>query len=153
VNFVTKLLGGLVQQAWAERSVDAKTLHLRAEKGDARAQYAMGERCYDQLLEEDAAAWFEMAAQQGYARAQHNLGMMYILGRGVRKNLVEAYKWLTIAEGQGHEKSKAVRARIWKKLTPEQLEMGQLSAARFTPKPVVIAANQVDPPEHPAPEK
>jgi hypothetical protein len=140
MSIITKLLGSFVQKAWSERAVDAQTLQLRAEQGDSRAQYALGERCYDQLLEEDAAAWFEKAALQGHSRAQHNLGMMHILGRGVPRNLVDAYTWLTIAESQGYEKARDVRAKIWKKLSPEELECAQLKAARFVAKPTILAS-------------
>ena len=42
-------------------------------------------------------------AEQGYATAQHNLGVMYANGEGVEKNLTEAMKWYRKAAEQGNE--------------------------------------------------
>jgi TPR repeat protein len=41
------------------------------------------------------------AAQQGDARAQHKLGVMYELGRGVEKDHKEAVRWYKLAAAQG----------------------------------------------------
>jgi TPR repeat protein len=41
-------------------------------------------------------------AEQGYAIAQYNLGVMYANGRGVPKDYVEAVKWWSKAAEQGH---------------------------------------------------
>jgi len=41
-------------------------------------------------------------AEQGYARAQHNLGRLYFLGMGVPKNSAEAVKWYRKAAEQGY---------------------------------------------------
>jgi S1-C subfamily serine protease len=43
-----------------------------------------------------------MAAEQGLAAAQYNLGMMYDHGRGVRQDYKEAVKWYTMAAEQGY---------------------------------------------------
>jgi TPR repeat protein len=40
------------------------------------------------------------AANQGYANAQHNLGVMYRDGQGVLQNYVEAVKWFRKAADQ-----------------------------------------------------
>ena len=37
--------------------------------------------------------WYRLAAQQGYARAQRNLGLMYYGGQGVAQDYAEAVKW------------------------------------------------------------
>ena len=41
-------------------------------------------------------------AEQGYARAQFNLGVMYDFGEGVPENDAEAVKWYRLAAEQGH---------------------------------------------------
>jgi TPR repeat protein len=41
-------------------------------------------------------------ADQGNARAQFNLGLMYDEGRGVAQNKAEALKWYGLAANQGH---------------------------------------------------
>ena len=40
-------------------------------------------------------------AEQGQAKAQYELGIVYEYGRGVRQNDVEAVKWYTKASAQG----------------------------------------------------
>ena len=40
------------------------------------------------------------AADQGHAKAQFNLGVMYAYGRGVPKDEKEAVKWFRLAAGQ-----------------------------------------------------
>ena len=42
-----------------------------------------------------------LAAEQGYAAAQFNLGVMYASGQGVPEDDVTAYAWLNIAAAQG----------------------------------------------------
>ena len=46
----------------------------------------------------EAARLYLLAANQGYARAQNDIGFMYGFGEGIPpRNDVEAYKWLTLA--------------------------------------------------------
>ena len=40
-------------------------------------------------------------AEQGLAKAQHNLGVMYYNGRGVSQNYAEALRWYRLAAEQG----------------------------------------------------
>ena len=51
--------------------------------------------------EQEAARWFRLAAGQGYAQAQTNLGLMYARGQGVPQDDREAAKWLRQAADQG----------------------------------------------------
>ena len=44
-------------------------------------------------------------AEQGNARAQHNLGVMYDNGTGVPENDTEAVKWFRLATAQGHARA------------------------------------------------
>jgi TPR repeat protein len=46
-----------------------------------------------------------MAAQQGHAKAQHNLGLFYINGEGGPQDYMEAWKWLLNAAQQGLAKA------------------------------------------------
>ena len=45
--------------------------------------------------------WYRLAAEQGYALAQFNLGVKYANGEGVPEDDVTAYAWLNIAAAQG----------------------------------------------------
>ena len=49
-----------------------------------------------------ALKWFRLAAEQGYASAQTNLGFMYRNGRGVPQDDKTAVKWYTLAAEQGY---------------------------------------------------
>ena len=45
---------------------------------------------------------YRLAAEQGDADAQNNLGGMYAEGLGVPADPVEAYMWFELAAEQGH---------------------------------------------------
>ena len=51
-----------------------------------------------------AALWMRMAAEQGLAAAQYDLGLMYLRGRGVVQSRRDGVRWFRRAAGQGlHE--------------------------------------------------
>jgi len=69
----------------------------------------------------------DMLREQLNAVAQFNLGIMYDMGQGVKKNLVISHYWFNLAAHQlqdATKKNEAVRQRdsIAKKLTPSQLD-------------------------------
>jgi TPR repeat protein len=71
----------------------------KAEKGDANAQYHLGD-CYynEQGVPQDfneAVKWYRKAAEQGHAAAQHTLGHCYKNGEYVDKDEIEAMKSLS----------------------------------------------------------
>ena len=49
----------------------------------------------------EAVRWFHLAAEQGDATAQFNLGFMYANGEGVPKDAAEAVRWYRLAAEQG----------------------------------------------------
>lgn len=56
-----------------------------------------------------AANWFKEAAQQGHPQAQWRLSLLYERGQGVKRDLIEAYKWASVAitaSGRG--------SRLWR---------------------------------------
>ena len=62
--------------------------------------YATGEGVLKD--EAEAVRWFRLAAEQGDAGAQFNLGVMHDNGRGVLKDEAEAVRWYRLAAEQGH---------------------------------------------------
>jgi TPR repeat protein len=50
----------------------------------------------------EAVKWYRLAADQGYALPQFNLGLMYDNGEGVPKDDAEAVKWYRLAADQGY---------------------------------------------------
>ena len=50
----------------------------------------------------DAVKTYRKAAARGFAEAQNNLGLIYVLGRGVPQDDAEAVKWFRKAAAQGY---------------------------------------------------
>lgn len=50
----------------------------------------------------EAERWFRLAAAQGIAVAQFNLGSMFATGQGVVQDYAEAEKWFRLAAAQGN---------------------------------------------------
>jgi len=50
----------------------------------------------------EAVKWFRKAAEQDYASAQNQLGMMYEQGRGVPRDYVKATEWYRKAAERGY---------------------------------------------------
>jgi TPR repeat protein len=55
----------------------------------------------DNASEEEAFKWYKLAAEQGDALAQVNLGRCYYDGNGVEENYYEAVNWYKLAAEQG----------------------------------------------------
>jgi uncharacterized protein len=96
------------------QSIRADTKDLEAdrsaaEKGEARAQFALGARYEDgRGVDRDmksALEWYRKSAEQGYARAQGYLGVIYDKGRGVKQDEAEAARWYRKAADQGDAQS------------------------------------------------
>ncbi len=49
----------------------------------------------------EAVSWYRKSANQGYAKAQYNLGLMYAEGKGVGQDYKEAVSWYRKAAVQG----------------------------------------------------
>ena len=80
----------------AENSVPAgidQLLLERARNGEAQARLEAGFAFYRNNNPVRAAYWFGLAAQQGLAEAQYNIGCCYLAGYGVEKNLHTALKF------------------------------------------------------------
>jgi TPR repeat protein len=52
-----------------------------------------------------AAHWLELAATQGHAKAQLNLGVLYDRGHGVTQDATQAVRWYRQAAEQGNRKA------------------------------------------------
>ena len=74
----------------------------------------------------EAVRWYRLAAEQGGADAQFNLGAMYAQGRGVAQDLAIAYAWILRAvEGASAEaidRYEVARDAVGERLTTEQIE-------------------------------
>ena len=98
----------------AERKLlqDASTHRLRAEQGDANAQYELARLYYQgkgvAQNYSEAFNWYRKAAEQGNAKAQYGVGFMYEYGKGVPQNYAQAAYWCGKAADQGYAKAQFV---------------------------------------------
>ena len=81
---IMDMMNAVVQED-ALTEEDARQLAKQAAKGDGRALKAL-----------------EQTAAQGDADAQIQLGVLYLIGQGVRQDYAQARKWLEKAAAQGH---------------------------------------------------
>jgi hypothetical protein len=104
------------------------------------AQPLMSGRCCDKCDKEKvtparAAQYVRNTAGQGEPKAQYVLGVMFVEGRGVPQDLVEAYKWFAVASvlasGEEVEKCAKQRDAVAEKLPPTQLAAGQEQAQEW----------------------
>ena len=72
-----------------------------------------------------ALKWLNLAADQGLAEAQHDLGLMYGHGHGVSLDYIQARMWSNIAGAQGHDKALKGRDILAKKMTLIQIAEAQ----------------------------
>ena len=119
-GMVATLVLALPNVAWAwqqecEPTFDSfAQVQAQANKGNAEAQYWLGEAYFDgengfeAPLEVDyvqARAWYDKAAAQKDACAQHAIGWMYDSGEGVDEDMTQAFAWYEKAAQQGLSKS------------------------------------------------
>jgi len=90
-------------QATSTSGEDVSTKKYReaAERGDAEAQFYLGE-AYEvgdgvEQSDVDAVKWWKLAAEQGHGAAQYQLGCAYWEGRGVTTNLILAHMWFSLS--------------------------------------------------------
>ena len=58
--------------------------------------------------------WYRLAAEQGNARAQYNLGAMYDNGKGVPQDYVRARMWYNIVASYGDKEAVKQRDNVAK---------------------------------------
>jgi len=85
-------------------------IRSEAERGDAEAQFTLGLVLArrDGVKHGDwaeAVKWYRLAAEQGYAAAQHEMGVLCAVGAGMRKEPEAAAGWYRKAAEQGYSMS------------------------------------------------
>jgi hypothetical protein len=70
-----------------------------------------------------------LAAEQGDAAAQNDLGTMYAAGDVVPRDYVRAHMWLSLAIAHGHGAAVEARERVTRLMTPEQITTAEQMAA------------------------
>lgn len=64
---------------------------------------------------------FRPLAEQGNARAQHLIGVMYHRGQGVARNPVRALAWFSVAAKRGDREAEATMRDVSKTMTPQEI--------------------------------
>jgi len=95
-----------------------------AERGNMAHQLSLA-RLRDRGLfvardEAAAAAVYQIAALRNDDMAERALATLYIEGRGVHKDYVQAYEWLQRAARFGDGRAKHMAEALWKKMPPAQ---------------------------------
>jgi len=85
----------------------------------------MREDNLDSLDRREAIKWHLKAAEQGFAKAQFNLGLMYGKGKVIHQDYVLAYIWFDIAGSDGNKIAIKARDVIEKEMTSSQIAEAQ----------------------------
>ena len=78
-----------------------KLLRLSAQSRLPEVQFLLG-KCYSGFNPQEAVKWLRLAADQGHAGAQSNLGVCNQNGAGVSQDAKKAVKWYRLAAAQGY---------------------------------------------------
>jgi hypothetical protein len=118
------------ERAYAQHDFDTalKLLNPLAKNGNAEAQATLGLMFSNgQGVAQDfdaAIRWWRLAAAQGVALAQVNLGLAY----GVKQDFGRAYVWLSAAAAQNFRNAEVFRDTFAERMTQEQLAQAQAKA-------------------------
>jgi TPR repeat protein len=84
---------------------------------------------------DEALKWFRMAASQGHASSQSNLGFMYRDGEGVPQDYVQAHMWFNLAAVATKDRYMIAKYRdeLAEKMTPAQIAEAQKLAREWKP--------------------
>jgi TPR repeat protein len=90
-----------------------------------------------------AFAWFRRAADQGFARAQLDLGKCFETGRGTVASAVEAHRWYTLASAAGMANAKESLERVAARMSPSEIAEATRLARAFVPSSTATAPSAV----------
>jgi hypothetical protein len=112
-------------------------LHEAAVRGDAEAQFELGD-AYEtgRLVDADiawAARWYGRAAYRDHSEAQYRYGRLKLEGRGLPKDRGGAYRWLALAARQGHPEATETLADLELSLGIDQLYRERAWVDTFQP--------------------
>jgi len=102
--------------ATAETATQTTGLDASAQSTDQANPIIIYQQALNYLLGRDgtvksaekAASLFKSLAEQNWSSAQHMLGNMYLRGKGVEKNDLLAYKWLSLASKNNLQLAKVI---------------------------------------------
>ena len=80
-----------------------------------------------------AAEIVQALAETGHAEAQLRLAKLYFEGRGVALDIIESYKWHTLAAFNGNIEAQATDSQLQSYMTQKQIDEASLRAANWSP--------------------
>ena len=101
-----KVVGVLPDEIKADLTISACVSAVHQYPNEARLEFQPGRAYFKAQKLDSAADQFRKAAEQGYAAAQYNLGLMYEYGQGVPQDYREALVGYRKTADQGDEKAK-----------------------------------------------
>lgn len=106
-----------------------------AEKGDLKAMHnlAVLNASGNPANYRTAAFWFAEAAARGLGDSQYNLAVLYETGRGVERDLKQAFKWFALAARSGDKEATRRRDRVKLMLDPRQLAIAEGLVSSWKP--------------------
>lgn len=124
---MTRLFWGIVLAAVIATGLSGPAV------ADYWSDFEAGIAAYTQGEHAEAMRRFQPLAERGDHRAQYWLGMIYFEGRGVPKDAVRAYLWLTLAANQGNRGARAGRDGVARRLSDIQKSEAEALAAAWRP--------------------
>lgn len=86
-----------------------------------------------------ALHWWRMAAIAGEPHAQHMMGVIYVNGEHVERDLIKGYAWNHIAAAQQYGKAQEAIATLDEYLTAEEIDAAKTLAITLLEQPVALA--------------
>jgi hypothetical protein len=80
-----------------------RLMRMAADRGDAVAKCNLGILLASEDKFEESFRYYALSADQGYTRAEHNLGCRYLNGRGTEVDLGKARYWFERAAAKSFE--------------------------------------------------
>ena len=77
---------------------------------------------YRAKLDEKAAELYLISAKRGYEIAQAEMGKIYLHGKGVEPNVIEAYKWFILSEDATSIRNAKILSEL---MTKEELDKAE----------------------------
>lgn len=78
-----------------------------------------------------AFKWYTQSAENGYRRAQHQLGAMYARGTGVTRNYIKAYAWCKVSALQHSRRAIRKLKKIEPYLSAEQTSCAKKLSTQY----------------------
>jgi TPR repeat protein len=92
----------------------------------------------------EAVRWWRLAADKGFAPAQHSLGKILSGGgQGIRSDKIQAYMWLALSAAQGNEEAGRQSGVLSKQLKPAEMMNAKKLVNQWKPSKASVTSNKI----------